>query len=176
MHVAGFVAAARELGLLEKAEPQLTAETRAVLANPYGAKWVSMHVIQDLTAALARVHGPECLDELNLRMTRNSLGKLVLPMLRVALAITGRSPATIFSRLDDSVKVAMKGVSATWLAKGPNAGMVTLRYPEAPPAVVHHAWRGVFRFGFEITERQGRLTAHRYLDGGKTIELEVEWT
>lgn len=176
VHVAAFVAAARELGYFEKAEPDLAPETRAVIADPYAKKWVSANVIQDLTVCIARRCGPESLEHLNLLMTRRSLGKLVLPMLKVALAITGRSPATVFSRLDDSVKVAMRGVTATWQPNGPNAGRVTLRYVEPMPDVVHHAWRGIFRFGFEITEREGRLIAHRSLEGRHVLELDVEWT
>lgn len=176
MHIAGFVAAARRLGVFEKALPFLTAETRQVLEHPFDAKWVPARVIQDLTARVAEQYGPECLDPVNFAMTKDSLGKLVLPMLRVALSLTGSSPATVFSRLGDSVKIAMKGVSATWRATDPNAGTVTLRYPEAPPPVVHHAWRGVFRFGFELTAREGRLVAHRYLDEGKTVEFDVAWS
>ncbi|MDP1821702.1 MAG: hypothetical protein Q8L48_00590 [Archangium sp.] len=176
VHIAGFVAAAKRLGFFEKALPLLAPETRHVLEHPFDAKWVPAQVIQDLTARVAEQYGPECLDPLNFAMTKDSLGRLVLPMLRVALAITGRSPATVFSRLGDSVKIAMQGVSASWLATSANGGVVTLRYPEAPPAVVHHAWQGVFRFAFELTSREGRLVAHRYLDGGKTVELDVAWT
>lgn len=175
VHIAGFVAAARRLGFFEKALPLLAPETKQVLENPFDAKWVPARVIQDLTARVAEQYGPECLDPLNFAMTQDSLGRLVLPMLRVALALTGGSPATVFARLGDSVKIAMRGVSAGWRATNANGGMVTLRYAEAPPPVVHHAWRGVFRFAFELTKREGRLVAHRYLDDGKTLELDVEW-
>lgn len=175
VHIAGFVTAAKRLGFFDKALPLLAPETRHVLDHPFDEKWVSAHVIQDLTARIAEQYGPECLDPLNFAMTKDSIGKLVLPMLRVALAITGRSPATVFARLGDSVKVAMQGVEASWLAASPTAGRVTLRYPEAPPQVVHHAWRGVFRFGFELTGREGQLVSHQYLDAGKTLELEVSW-
>lgn len=176
VHVAGFVAAMKRQGLMEKVFPVLAAETRHVLDHPYDQKWVSAHVIQDLTNSVATAHGPDALDQVNYMMTNDSLGKLVLPMLRVALAITGRSPATIFARLGDSLKVAMKGVTAKWTPEGANAGRVTLTYPEPVPRVVHYAWRGVFRFGFDLTERKGQLVAHRYLDGGKLLELDVSWT
>ena len=127
-----------------------------MLDHPYDEKWVSAQVIEDLINCLADAHGPDALDEVNFAMTKDSLGKVVLPMLRVALAITGRSPATIFSRLGDSVKVAMKGVEVKWTPDGPNAGRVTLRYPQSMPQVVHYAWRGVFRFAWDLTGRQGR--------------------
>lgn len=175
VHIAGFVKAAKELGLLEKVLPLLTAETRHVLENMFDQKWVTAHVIQDLTSRIAEVHGAEKLDELNFVMTKDSLGKLVMPLLKVALAITGRSPATIFSRLGDSVKVAMQGLTTTWDPEGANAGRITMRYPEVPPQVIHHCWRGVFRFAFELTGRDGKLASHRYLDGGRTLEMQVSW-
>ena len=176
VHIAGFVAATRRLGFMEKVLPLLSPETKKVVESPYDQKWVSAHVIQDLSNALADAHGPEALEKVNYMMTNDSLGKLVLPMLRVALAITGRSPATIFSRLGDTLKVAMKGVTVKWTPDGPNAGRVTLTYPEPMPLVVHYSWKGVFRFAFDLTERKGQLVAHRYLDGNKIIELDVSWT
>lgn len=175
MHVAGFVTAMKRQGFLDKVLPLIAPQTRHAIDHPYEEKWVSAHVIQDLSNCLVDAHGPDALAEVNYAMTTDSLGKLVLPMLRVALAITGRSPATIFARLGDSIKVAMKGVTVSWAPEGANAGRVTLRYPEAVPTVVHHAWRGVFRFAFDLTERQGQLVAQRYLDEGKTLELDVSW-
>lgn len=175
VHVAGFVAAARAVGALEPALPHLAPSTRAVLDQPYAAKWVPAAVIQDLTATIAARVGPEVLDELNYRMTKDSLGRLVLPLLKVALTLTGRTPATIFSRLDDSVRVAMKGVRATWESTGPQGGTVRISYPVPPPPVVHLAWRGVFRFGFELTGTRGALDRFEYVDGGKTLVLRVSW-
>ncbi len=35
------------------------------------------------------------------------------------------------------------------------------------------SWRGVFRFGFKTTGHDGRPVAHRSLDGGKTVGLDV---
>ena len=66
--------------------PLLAPETRHVLANPYDEKWVSAQVIQDLSNCVAQAHGPDALDEVNFAMTKDWLGKLVLPMLRVPLA------------------------------------------------------------------------------------------
>lgn len=34
----------------------------------------------------------------------------------------------------------------------------------------------MLRVAFDLTERKGQLVAHRYLDGGKLVELEVSWT
>ncbi len=175
VHIVGFVNAAQQLELMEKVLPLLTDETRHTLENPYEAKWVPARIIQDLTLRIAQVHGPEILDPLNFLMTKDSMGKMVLPMLRVALAITGRSPASVFARVGESVKVAMQGVDATWAAKNDTSGRITLRYVEAPPQVVHHAWKGVFRFAFELTDREGQLDSHRYLDAGLTLELDVSW-
>ncbi len=176
VHIVGFVNAANQLGLMERVLPLLTEETRHTLEHPYEAKWVPARIIQDLTSRIAEVFGPEVLDPLNFVMTKDSMGKLVLPMLRVALVLTGRSPASVFARVGDSVKVAMQGVNASWVPKDDTSGRITLRYVQPPPQVVHHAWKGVFRFAFELTNREGQLDAHRYLDAGLTLELDVSWT
>lgn len=176
VHVAGFVAAAKAVGALEKALPHVAPETRAVVERPFDRKWVPAAVIQDLTATVAAKAGPEVLAELNYRMTRDSLGRLVLPLLKVGMALTGRSPASVFSRLDDSVKVAMKGVHVTWEATSPSGGVVRISYPEPPPPVVHHAWAGVFRFGYELAGTTGKLESFEYVEGGKTLVMKVSWS
>ena len=70
VHVAGFASAAKRLGLMEKVLPLLAPATRHVLDHPFDEKWVSAHVIQDLTQRIAQVHGAEALDPLNFAMTK----------------------------------------------------------------------------------------------------------
>jgi hypothetical protein len=175
LHISGFLAAATELGFLEKAKPLLTAQSQHIVEHVFEQKWVSALVIQDLTTCVAKAYGDASIEQINFLMTKKSLGKLVLPMMKVALAITGSTPATVFSRLGESLNVAIRGIETTWAPSGAHGGKVTLRYPIVPPSVVHQAWFGVFRFGFELTNHVGRVASYRYLDGGKTIEFEVRW-
>ena len=76
--------------------------------------------------------------------------------MQVALAISGRSPSVLLGRMESFVKIAQRGVEAKWVRGTPNKGTLTYTYVCAMPAdVVEHGWRGVFRFGDELT---GKIT------------------
>jgi hypothetical protein len=175
VHISGYLKAARELKVLDAALPLLPPETRAIVDAPHRKSWVHAEVIQQLTVAIAQTAQPEVLADLNYLMCRDSLGPIVMPVLKVAIALTGRHPQTVFSRLNELVSAAMRGVEITWTPRGASAGAVVMRYPEAMPPIVHHAWHGVFKFGFELAGRRPREITHAYTDGGKTLRFELEW-
>jgi hypothetical protein len=173
--LASYVKAARELGVLEAALPKVSQNTRDALAAPHRRGWLPASIIQELTAAVYETASAERLSELNYRMTKHSMGPIVMPIIRVAMALTGRSPATVFARLNDAMAAGMRDVQISWAPAGERAGSVTFRYPEKVPVVVHHAWAGIFRFAFELTGHEGRISRHEYADAGRTLRLDVEW-
>lgn len=173
VHLVGFLKTARAMGVLDAALPRLSAKARAVVEHPHDARWFPASVIQELTEQVAATSSGEVLAELNYRMTKDALGRLILPLLKVALAIAGKSPSTIFTRLDQLASVAMKGLRVSWTAKGAQAGTLRFEYPVPPPTVAHHSWGGAFRFGFELAGAQGVVDSHAY--DGNTLLMNVSW-
>ncbi|MBL8917774.1 MAG: hypothetical protein JNJ54_02860 [Myxococcaceae bacterium] len=152
-NLGGLVKALAAEGLFDQLTAKLSPGTLAVLQNPHGRRWHPGTIALETWGAIIDVAGGPKFEALNLRITRDSFGPIVRPMLKVVLALGGSSPATLFSRLDDTIKVATKGLRATWTPAGKNGGTVVFEYPCPVPRadVVEYGWRGALRFGDELT-------------------------
>lgn len=167
--------ALREAGQYEPVRAALGAEAQRVLDEPNGTRWHPGAVANEVWAAIVQVAGPAGLEALNLRMTQKSFGPIVRPLLKVALALGGNSPATIFKRLGEALHVAMRGVQVTWAASGPSAGNLTFEYPVAMAnVVVESSWRGVLRFSEELTGVPLRFDGFA-ADGERRFTFRLSW-
>ncbi|MEW6433633.1 MAG: hypothetical protein AB1730_19165 [Myxococcota bacterium] len=158
MNLSALTRALEARGLLDRVKAAVKPETRAALDDPMSARWHPGAVAVDTWQAIVDAEGPAQLEALNLKVTAESFGPVVRPLVKVALALGGSSPATVFARLNDAIKVATRGVTVTWTPSGAQAGQVAFEYPCAmPPVVVEHGWRGVMRFGEELTGKTLRF-------------------
>lgn len=152
-NLAGLVKALEADGSAAKVMARLSAPTQAILKMPHAQRWHPGVVAVETWSAIIDSLGAPKLEQLNLMLTRQSFGPIVRPLVKVALALGGNSPATVLARLDDAIKVATRNVHVTWTAAGPRNGTVTFEYPRAMPRsdVVEYGWRGAMRFGEELT-------------------------
>jgi len=165
MNLSSLVRALQVRGLLEKVLEVVQPETRAVLSNPMQAKWHPGAYAVDTWLAVIKVGGPAQLEALNLKVTAESFGPIVRPLVKVALALGGSSPATVFSQLNNAVKVATRGVTISWTPESKTSGQVAFNYPQSvPPEVVEHGWRGVMRFTEELTGKTLRFERFEVVD------------
>lgn len=158
MNLAGLAKALTARGLIDRVKAEVQPATRAALENPMSARWHPGAVAVDAWEAIIKVDSPAQLEALNLKLTAESFGPIVRPLVKVALALGGSSPANVFARLNDAIRVATRGVTVTWTASSPTSGQVAFEYGRAmPPVVVEHGWRGVMRFGEELTGKTFRF-------------------
>jgi hypothetical protein len=152
-NLAGLAKALVAEGLLDKLAPKLSPATLAVLKSPHERRWHPGAIAVETWGAIIDVAGAQKFEALNLKITRESFGPIVKPLLKVVLALGGSSPASVLSRLDDTIKVATKGVRATWTPAGKDGGTIVFEYPCPMPRtdVVEYGWRGAMRFGEELT-------------------------
>lgn len=176
VYVAGFRKALVDLGQLEAVEARLDPATRAILERPFSARTHSADVLRDVSDALLAVAGPEVFRRHAYLMARDSLGRILTPMFKVALALTGRTPATLLARVPDSVQQALRGVTATWTSSGPNAGTLAVKYPEAVNRTAEEGWRGTLQFLFELIEGSpGTIARTEWLEAGTRLVLHITW-
>lgn len=153
----------------------LSPETRAAWERPHDQRWHPGKVAIEGWSAIVKVGGPSWLEELNYRVTRDSFGPIVGPLVKIGLALSGSSPATIFSRLGDVTSVALRGVQFQWTAGVPTGGTEVLRYPvDMPPDVVEFGWRGILRVGSELTGKVIRVDRFEALTP-RSFRLTVSW-
>lgn len=176
MHVAGMARALGELGIAADVLARVSPATRAMLERPYDARWHPGSVLVEVSNAVLAQRGSDALEAMTYQMTKQSFGPVLRPVVSVALALTGNDPASVFSRLGNSLQVAMRGVDARWEAISPTKGTLTITYPVPVPVDAVQSWRGVARFLFELSRHaDGRMTEHARVNGDRSLRMTLEW-
>lgn len=175
VYLSGMVKAARSAGLLDPLLPRLTDEARAAIAAPHSKRWHPSRVTTELTTALLETAGPIALEDLAFVVARDSFGPIVGSMAKVALTIVGASPATLFTRLDQSIQTAARGVKVSWTPTDAKSGVIVVQYPVVPPRAVEITWRGAIRFAFHLVGVPGSI-ADAVRDANDTaLRFGVSW-
>lgn len=176
MNLAALVKALQADGSAAKVLERVSAQTRAVLEMPHGQRWHPGAIAVETWGAIIDTSGAPKLEALNLALTRQSFGPIIRPLVKVALALGGSSPATVLARLDDAIKVATRNVHAKWVPQGAQAGSITFEYPGPMRRtdVVEFGWRGAMRFGEELTGKTLRFGAFQSLSD-RSFMFPVSW-
>lgn len=176
VYVSGFRKALIDLGLLEQVEARIQPSTKAALDAPFSARTHDADVLRDLSEVLHALSGSAVFQQHAYLMARDSLGKILVPMFKVALALTGRSPGTLLARVPDSVHQAMRGVTVTWKPDGPRGGALVVDYPEPVAPAAEDGWRGTLKFLFELIEGMpASITKVEQLNGNQRLSIHVVW-
>lgn len=176
MNLAALVKALQADGSAAKVLERVSAPTRAVLQMPHGQRWHPGAIAVETWGAIIDTSGAPKLEALNLALTRQSFGPIIRPLVKVALALGGSSPATVLARLDDAIKVATRNVHATWKSDDAQSGSITFEYPRAMTRtdVVEFGWRGAMRFGEELTGKPLQFGSFQILSD-RRFTFPVRW-
>lgn len=152
-NLAGLAKALTAEGLFDQVAPKLSPATLAALRSPHEKRWHPGATAVETWGVIIDAAGRERYEAIFLKLTKDSFGPIVKPLLKVVLALGGSTPASIFSRLDDTIKVAMRHVKAQWTPSGKTGGTIVFEYPCPMPRtdVVEYGWRGALRFADELT-------------------------
>lgn len=150
MNVRGFGNALAAVRRKDEVLARMPAESRAAYLAPQSARWHPGQYAIDVWAATRAAGGQALLDDTNYRFFTDSLSPIVRPVVKVALALSGASPATLFAKVGDIVHMAMRGLEFGWTPSGPKAGAFTVHYPRPVPAELL-GWRQVMRVGSDMT-------------------------
>lgn len=174
--MAGFVRALEAEKLLEPVRARLSFAARSLLDDPHSSRWHPGKLNIEFLEAVLAVSSPAMLEKLNRDLTSKSFGPIVKPLARVAIAIGGSSPATVFARLNEAVAIGMRGLTITWTAASRTSGQVALEYAEPVPAqVVEPSWRGVLAIAEELTSKPVRFDAFESTSPTRHV-FHVSWS
>ncbi len=149
-------------------------EAAKLVNESWSAPWQPGRFYVELGAAAVQVLGEGPFEALSYAAVKDRFGPIVLPMLTSTLAKTNRSPAAVLSKLNELVKVAMRGLDILWEPAAENGGVLQIRYPLPVGAHLGTSWRGVVRFIFEVT-RPGTIQAAHHTPDGKTLQYRLAW-
>ncbi|HEY1087146.1 MAG TPA: hypothetical protein VGE37_05600, partial [Archangium sp.] len=173
VQLTGLAAQAKRRGLYEKALAGCSPATREAFENPHAKRWHPGAVLIDFSDRLLAACDPKTFELMNYDMARESFGPILRPMVQVAMTLTGRTPATLFARMNASIGSAVKNVTSSWVPQGPNAGELGFHYPEPVSPDAAHAWRGAIRFVAELSGHTVRETKFAH-DGG-SFRFTLSW-
>lgn len=174
VQVSGVWKQLQRRGVEAKVLARLLPTTRAAVENPWSTRWHSGDVLIDLSQSIIDEVGVEAFMDLNYEMARDSFGGIVRPLIQVALALTGRSPATVFARIPSGVTSALQNVSVAWKSTGEKAGLLSFTYPSPIRPETEFAWRGALRFLSELSGTPSRVEKVELL-GGNSLHFDLSW-
>lgn len=173
VQLSGLLKQAQGRGLAEAVLARCSPATRAAFENPHVSRWHPGPALAEFSEALVEVAGAATLEAINFEMSRASFGPILRPMLQVTLALTGRSPATLLSRMPASISQAVRGVDCTWTALGPASGVLAFHYPGGISRNAEHSWRGALRFVGELAGATLRVDRVEHVGG--RLAFTVSW-
>ena len=168
-------------GLTQKIRAMASPEVARVLDKPpWPLAWVDARVLDELETLLLKLAGSDACIELGLLAGRNLGGGMIAPVLKMAMGLFGRSPATVFGNLDRFYSMVMRGVSFSYEPTSATSGVVEARV-QGPgvPAAMFDVTRGNLSYVFEVCGVSGTVDPPRVLrhdENGAQIRLTVRWS
>lgn len=174
-YVEAVVRPLRQTAHFEAIRKKLEPRVLAMVMSPYAETWHPALQLEALAEAAIAVLGPTTFEEASYTAVKERFAPIVLPMLKSTLASTQRSPAAVLSKLEPSVKMAMRGLDITWKPDNVSSGLLQIRYPRPVAPHVEGSWRGVLRYIFEVTRATGRIEKSHHTPAGNTLQYLVAW-
>lgn len=176
LNLNGIVKGLTAAGVLPALLEQVSAPVKKALESPWGERWYPGELMTELWLKVGELHGWEKVEDINYEVTMKSLGPVVRPVLRVALALTDASPAAVFSRMGSLASTAIRNVEFGWDAQSKTSGAMWLRYPDpVPPPFVQHCWAGIFRTGSELVGKPVKVERFEVSEGDRRFTFHLSW-
>jgi len=164
-------------GLKAAVRERLPPETQALLDRPpLPISWVSARHVDALLDAVLQIAGEEKLLKLGEETTRSSFGPVLRPLLRTLVSLFGASPAALFSRIDSTLAVFLRGASFSYEPRGEKEGVLHLRTVDRPLPAFHLQWKGTLRFTFEVANAKGAISSCVIDPDGQGAVYAVSWS
>ncbi len=163
----------REAGHLDAVLAELGPETALMVSKPWSSPWHRGAVWESMADAVVKVAGAPFFEEMIYQAVKKRFGPIVIPLLTSSLK--KGTPHALFSRLEGLVDVAIRGVQMRWDKKSDQSGVLWIFYPAPVSPSVEHAWRGLLRYVFEITQKAGEVNAFEIAASANVLEFRVSW-
>lgn len=173
-YTAGLAKALRQLGRLDAVIARAPPDAALMLKDPHSRRWWGAVASMQMVSAIAAEGGAPLVREAGRRAVAESLSPILRPFVSVLVAISGPSPASLFSRWAQLTQAAVKHVNYEWKSTGPSSGTLDITYSRAVPPEYTDLWDGGFAFVYETTRKKGAPTKSRH--EGERLHFELSWS
>jgi len=134
------------------------ATARLMEKPPFPFAWIAATPMDELESALLVVGGRDACVELGLTAARKLGGSLIQPVLKMATALFGNTPAAVFQNLERFYAMVLKGMKFDYEALGAREAIIRVRV-DGPhvPAALFHVTRGNLAYVFELCGVSGTV-------------------
>ena len=147
---------------------------------PFPFAWMPATPMDELETALSLIAGREACVDLGITAGRKLGGSVIQPVLKMATALFGNTPATVFQNLERFYSMVLTGMRFEYEATGAKEGTVRARVEGGgAPAALFDVTRGNLRYVFELCGVQGTVDPPeqaRSDRGGDEVRYKVRWT
>jgi hypothetical protein len=147
---------------------------------PFPFAWMPATPMDELQSALSLIAGAQACVDLGVTAGRKLGGTVIEPVLRMATALFGNTPVTVFQNLERFYTMVLRGMRFEYEVVGPRQGLVRA-YADGPnvPAALFDVTRGNLTYVFELCGVQGTVEAPEDIrcDARKgEARYKVQWT
>jgi len=146
---------------------------------PFPFAWMPAAAMDELQSALSAVAGREACTDLGITAGRKLGGSVIQPVLKMATALFGNTPMTVFQNLERFYSMVLKGMKFEYEAVGPKEGVIRVRASGANvPTALFDVTRGNLTYVFELCGVKGSVGAPEEIHcdgGGGQARYKVQW-
>jgi hypothetical protein len=147
---------------------------------PFPFAWMPATPMDEVQSALSAVAGREACVDLGITAGRKLGGSVIQPVLKMATALFGNTPVTVFQNLERFYSMVLKGMKFEYESAGPREGTIRARVEGAGvPSALFDVTRGNLAYVFELCGVQGTVEPPeqiRFDDSGAEARYRVRWT
>jgi hypothetical protein len=151
----------KERGCLTLVRQRVSPSTAALIDKPpFPFAWIPAAALDEMETVLAAVAGKQACADLGAVAARKLGGSVIAPVLRMATALFGNTPAAVFQNLERFYSMVLKGMRFQYQALGDREGLVRAlaEGPNVPPALFE-VTRGNLGYVFELCGVEGTVGA-----------------
>jgi len=161
------------------AERVSDATLELIARPPFPFVWIPALHMDELHSALCAVAGREACVDLGVTGARKLSGSVFAPVLRMATALFGNTPVTLFQNLERFYTLVLRGMSFEYEILGPRSGLVLAQAGGAHvPLALFDVTRGNLAYLFELCGASGTVSEPQDVRCGSRkgeARYQVEW-
>lgn len=144
---------------------------------PMRFRFISSEHIDQLYEAYKEKTNRQGLVDLGVAIARGTSLSAAGPVVKMAVALFGANPASLFGNLDRFYSVATKGITFVWKQTGEREGIIDTHFePGPPPTASATVLEGNLFYAYEVLGTEtGVIEPHVALENGHLIRVRARW-